>query len=317
MTKGYHGVKVTNMTTSWRNGLAFCALLHHFRPDLVDFASLNPLDIKQNSKLAFDAFSSLGISKLIDPSSMVVSSVPDRLAVMTYLHQIRAYFSDEQVKVKSIGGDPSLYSVINHGNESTCKSNEKVKEEDDDPPTEFCLARLKSKNWKTRRNYLQEKLKNCSDQNQSQDSNVDYSSERMESKEQKSLVSIPANEESCLKITSTLPSCQRKSIPSTLNTKIVLNKNHRPSHQPFKSVFKSFTHEDPEKLTKLRAKARQLLKESNESQSPSPDLVGQEEDAIIADVVHLLVAQVVKSLETPGNFKLLSLLNPSPFTNEL
>lgn len=35
VTKDYNGVKVTNLTTSWRNGMAFCAVVHHFQPDLM------------------------------------------------------------------------------------------------------------------------------------------------------------------------------------------------------------------------------------------------------------------------------------------
>lgn len=35
VTRTYPGIKVTNLTTSWRNGMAFCAIIHHFRPDLM------------------------------------------------------------------------------------------------------------------------------------------------------------------------------------------------------------------------------------------------------------------------------------------
>uniref|UniRef100_A0A672KV65 EH domain binding protein 1 n=1 Tax=Sinocyclocheilus grahami TaxID=75366 RepID=A0A672KV65_SINGR len=84
VTKNYRGVKITNFTTSWRNGLAFCALLHHFRPDLI-----------------------LGISRLLEPSDMVLLAIPDKLTVMTYLYQIRAHFSGEELNVVQIEANSS------------------------------------------------------------------------------------------------------------------------------------------------------------------------------------------------------------------
>uniref|UniRef100_A0A8C5NE05 EH domain binding protein 1 n=1 Tax=Gouania willdenowi TaxID=441366 RepID=A0A8C5NE05_GOUWI len=115
ITKNYRGVKVTNFTTSWRNGLAFCALLHFFRPDVINYKALCPLDIKENNKKAYDGFASLGISRLLEPSDMVLLAIPDKLTVMTYLYQIRAHFTGEELNVVQIeaNSNRSTYKVGN------------------------------------------------------------------------------------------------------------------------------------------------------------------------------------------------------------
>ncbi|XP_015279422.1 PREDICTED: EH domain-binding protein 1-like protein 1 isoform X2 [Gekko japonicus] len=112
VTAGYRGIRVTNFTTSWRNGLAFCAILHHFHPKKIQYDALDPLDIRQNNKLAFDGFASLGISRVMDPADMVFLTVPDRLIVMTYLCQIRAFFTGQELNV---------VQLADHSNQTTYK----------------------------------------------------------------------------------------------------------------------------------------------------------------------------------------------------
>ncbi|KAJ8405377.1 hypothetical protein AAFF_G00318500 [Aldrovandia affinis] len=113
VTKGHKGVKITNFNTSWRNGLAFCAILHHFYPDKVTYEMLDPYNIKLNNKKAFDGFAELGISRLLEPSDMVLQKVPDRLIVMTYLNQIRTHFTGQQLSVLQIerNSSQSSYTV--------------------------------------------------------------------------------------------------------------------------------------------------------------------------------------------------------------
>ncbi|XP_058382387.1 EH domain-binding protein 1-like protein 1 isoform X7 [Diceros bicornis minor] len=113
VTAGYRGVRVTNFTTSWRNGLAFCAILHRFHPDKIDYASLDPLNIKQNNKQAFDGFAALGVSRLLEPADMVLLSVPDKLIVMTYLCQIRAFCTGQELQLVQLegGGGAGTYRV--------------------------------------------------------------------------------------------------------------------------------------------------------------------------------------------------------------
>ncbi|KAK3922498.1 EH domain-binding protein 1 [Frankliniella fusca] len=103
VTAHYPGVRVTNLTTSWRNGLAFCAIINHFRPDLVEMDHLSPQNVRHNCKIAFDAGEVLGIPRVIDPVDMDVLTVPDKLAVMTYLYQLRAHFTGHELEVQQIG----------------------------------------------------------------------------------------------------------------------------------------------------------------------------------------------------------------------
>ncbi|XP_072826405.1 EH domain-binding protein 1-like protein 1 isoform X3 [Vicugna pacos] len=113
VTAGYRGVRITNFTTSWRNGLAFCAILHRFYPDKINFASLDPLNIKQNNKQAFDGFAALGVSRLLEPADMVLLTVPDKLIVMTYLCQIRAFCTGQELQLVQLegGGGAGTYRV--------------------------------------------------------------------------------------------------------------------------------------------------------------------------------------------------------------
>jgi len=104
-TADYQNVNVRNFTTSWRDGLAFNALIHKHRPDLVNMQQLNKNNAAANLNNAFTiADRKLGISRLLEPEDVNVEN-PDEKIIMTYVVAYYHYFSkmkDDQVQSKRI-----------------------------------------------------------------------------------------------------------------------------------------------------------------------------------------------------------------------
>uniref|UniRef100_A0A1I7ZDA4 Alpha-actinin n=1 Tax=Steinernema glaseri TaxID=37863 RepID=A0A1I7ZDA4_9BILA len=90
-TSSYHNVDIQNFHGSWRDGLAFCALIHRHRPDLLDYNALSAGDPLHNLNLAFDiAEKHLDIPRMLDPELIV--HTPDEKAIMTYVSSYYHYF---------------------------------------------------------------------------------------------------------------------------------------------------------------------------------------------------------------------------------
>ena len=93
-TKGYKNVDVQDFSGSFQDGLAFCAIIHRHRPDLIDFDALNPEDKAGNLDKAFQAAADhLDIPRLLDVEDIVSMPRPDERSIMTYVAQLYKVFS--------------------------------------------------------------------------------------------------------------------------------------------------------------------------------------------------------------------------------
>uniref|UniRef100_A0A8C2G879 Dystonin n=1 Tax=Cyprinus carpio TaxID=7962 RepID=A0A8C2G879_CYPCA len=91
MTEGYVGVRCDNFTTSWRDGRLFSAIIHKYRPDLVDMSRVSTQSSRSNLEQAFGVAEQLGVARLLDPEDVDVSS-PDEKSVITYVSTLYDVF---------------------------------------------------------------------------------------------------------------------------------------------------------------------------------------------------------------------------------
>ena len=111
VVSSYSNLTILDFSSSFRSGLVFCAIIHHFRPGLIDFDNLSADNVYFNNSLAFSiAENILGIPSLLDPQvkkymlkffyfvfsqDMVDLMVPDRYSIITYVSQFYHKFKDE------------------------------------------------------------------------------------------------------------------------------------------------------------------------------------------------------------------------------
>ncbi|XP_046728913.1 protein-methionine sulfoxide oxidase mical3b isoform X3 [Silurus meridionalis] len=138
-TQAYRSVCVTDLTTSWRSGLALCALLHRYRPDLIDFDSLDESEAVLNNQLAMAiAERELGISPIMTGQEMSVLEESDSLCMVMYLSQLHDLLKDtapatdlsEEERAALMCSTKSPLSLLNRlGQSLSRKRNPKEKKE--------------------------------------------------------------------------------------------------------------------------------------------------------------------------------------------
>ncbi|XP_067680907.1 spectrin beta chain-like isoform X4 [Haliotis asinina] len=120
-TAGYPNVNVRNFTTSWKDGLAFNAIIHKHRPDLIQYDKLQKSNAMHNLDNAFTvAEDKLGLTRLLDPEDVNVE-YPDEKSIITYVVTYYHYFS--KMKADSVQGK-RIGKVIDNARDTDSMTNE-------------------------------------------------------------------------------------------------------------------------------------------------------------------------------------------------
>ncbi|KAF7683765.1 Alpha-actinin-like protein 1 [Astathelohania contejeani] len=123
VTEGYDNVNIKDFSKSWQDGLAFNAIIHHFRPELIgEYEKLSSKNKHENLQNAFDiAEEKLGINKLLDVEDIADVLRPDEKSVMTYVSQ---YYDKFIANSKSMAAKKRISDYIKSLNWSKNARNE-------------------------------------------------------------------------------------------------------------------------------------------------------------------------------------------------
>ncbi|XP_050525866.1 alpha-actinin, sarcomeric isoform X2 [Daktulosphaira vitifoliae] len=125
-TAPYKNVNVQNFHLSFKDGLAFCALIHRHRPDLIDYNKLSKDNPLQNLNTAFDvAEKYLDIPRMLDPEDMTNTAMPDERAIMTYVSSYYHCFSGAQ-KAETAANRICKVLKVNQENERLMEEYERL-----------------------------------------------------------------------------------------------------------------------------------------------------------------------------------------------
>ncbi|XP_026082983.1 alpha-actinin-4-like [Carassius auratus] len=125
-TAPYKNVNVQNFHISWKDGLAFNALIHRHRPELIDYDKLRKDDPVTNLNNAFEvAERYLDIPKMLDAEDIVNTARPDEKAIMTYVSSFYHAFSGAQ-KAETAANRICKVLAVNQENEHLMEDYEKL-----------------------------------------------------------------------------------------------------------------------------------------------------------------------------------------------
>ncbi|KAM9787187.1 uncharacterized protein ACBT44_020418 [Syngnathus typhle] len=91
-TQGYKNIDITNFSSSWVDGLAFCAVYHSYLPSHIPYSSLSPDDKRENLSLAFKTGETVGIVQSLSVEDMLRAGGPDWQMVLSYVESMYRHF---------------------------------------------------------------------------------------------------------------------------------------------------------------------------------------------------------------------------------